>query len=422
MKFSFLIAFCLLTQICVAQQSLTTVFQSAQEAYKQQEHAEFLRLMQTADSMRANHPTILYNLAAGHSLNGHSDEAIAALRRTLWMNANPKFEADSDFVAMATSAGFEALKEEIADLRTPKGSAQTVFEIDDADFHPEGLAWDAQTGRFFVSGVRGRAILVADKNGKVSEFVNEPGLYSLMGLAVDTERRLLWVCSTPTTEMQPREGDPETKFAEVVKIDVDSGKILKRYPLSRKKVWLGDLVVRKADGAVFASSSDTDHPAIFKVNEETGKLDKFIHKLSLASLQGLTFDAQGENLFFSDYRHGLFKLNLATKAVTKIGNTTHHPLKGIDGLYYQNGSLLAVHNGLRPMRLVKYDLNDVETEVTDFEIINSSIPQMENGEPTLGVMTTDGFHYIANSPWPHYNRDGSFNKEKAGKGIVVRVE
>lgn len=140
----------------------------------------------------------------------------------------------------------------------------------------------------------------------------------------------------------------------------------------------------------------------------------------LVSLQGLTFDEAQENLFFSDYRGGLFKLNLESGTRTKLANYTRQSLKGVDGLYMHNNRLIAVHNGLKPYQLTAYQLNSDQTAITSFEHLDRALPEM--GEPTLGTLVGDKLYYIANSPWPHYDRERQLDPEKLKSTLILSLD
>ena len=64
--------------------------------------------------------------------------------------------------------------------------------------HPEGLAFDARTGRWFVGSVRQRRVVVVERDGSTRDFVQaaSDGIGGVFGMAVDDAHRTLWVATT----------------------------------------------------------------------------------------------------------------------------------------------------------------------------------------------------------------------------------
>ncbi len=100
---------------------------------------------------------------------------------------------------------------------------------------------------------------------------------------------------------------------------------------------------------------------------------------------------------------GIYRLELKTKTLTKVKNEKESPLKGIDGLEYYKGSLIAIQNGVYPFRVMRYFLNSTMDAVTHYEIIDWNHPAFN--EPTNGTIVNDVLYYIANSQWSGYNEN-----------------
>jgi hypothetical protein len=80
-------------------------------------------------------------------------------------------------------------------------------------------------------------------------------------------------------------------------------------------------------------------------------------------------------------------------------------LNGIDGLYFDAGSLIAVQNGTFPERVVAFRLDPTLTNVVSATIIEKSTPTL--GDPTHGVVVKHAFYYIANSGWNAIDEHGN---------------
>ncbi len=402
----------------LAQNDLQTLYVQATEAYKKGDYESFLKGMQQVDRLRPNHPTILYNLSIAYAKNDFTDQALRTLERVLWMNTNYPFDSDTSFNSINTLPGFENLVSLKKELITPYRTSTLFKEIDKEHIiHAEGIAYDEKSGTFFLGDVRSPKIIRVSADGRVTAFGEATRLQSVMGMDIDNKRGLLWVCSSPMDEMLQEKEDKLS--AGVLAFEVESGRLIHSGYAESSEALFGDLIVAE-NGDVYTTSSAASHAAIYKFDIKSQQFKLFHLFEDLISLQGLTFDKAQENLFFSDYREGLFKLNLASGARTKLMNYTRQSLKGVDGLYMHNNRLIAVHNGLRPFQLTAYQLNVDQTAITSFEQLDRALPEM--GEPTLGALTGGSLYYIANSPWPYYDTERNLDVEKLKSTIIMKLD
>lgn len=396
-------------------QDLQQVYQNGLLAYEKQDYPSFLQYMKMADSLRPNHPTIMYNLASAFALNKEEQKAIAYLKKSLWQNASPAFNEDEDFKSLWKMQEFETLKESIASLNKTVRNSFQAFTLADPTLHPESIAFHQKSGDYLLGSVHHRKIVKRDKYGNEIDLSGLPELYAVMGIKVDQKRDLLWGCTTAIPEMKGYSETDKDK-AVVFCYDLKSEKLKMSIPLNEEGVWLGDLEIAR-NGTVYISNSGK--PIIYKVNEEEKVLETFIEIPNLTSLQGLSFNKKEDQLYLSDYREGLFSIQLKNKKITKLKNPTLHPLKGIDGLYYYKSQLIAIHNGLQPNRVVRYHLDKKGEQVISFEFIDKALP--EYGEPTLGMIHKNEFYYIANSPWGAYDDEKQQILAQLEKPLVLKV-
>ena len=106
----------------------------------------------------------------------------------------------------------------------------------------------------------------------------------------------------------------------------------------------------------------------------------------------------------SDYIKGLYRYHIASGALTPLESDCDCTLSGIDGLYYYETRLIALHNGTNPKRVMIYQLDG--DRVIGSEIIAQGGESLN--EPTQGVIVDNEFYFIGNSPWTAYAEDGTF--------------
>ncbi|KAB2881500.1 hypothetical protein F9K33_00140 [bacterium] len=420
MKSLFFIVFVVLAAKCDAQTSqefFQSKYREGVKAYESKDYFAFIRAMQSADSVRPNTYSILYNIAGGQALTGQSDASLKSLAKAVWINVSKQFMNDSDFVSIWNTPGMKDIFTLIDSINKPISLTETAFTMEDNGFHPEGIAYDAKTKRFFIGSIRQRTIAVRDEKGTVntSFFKKTDRLFCVMGMKVDSKRRALWVATSVMPEMTGYADSLQGKAA-VARFNIDSGDLEKIYSIAGEHVF-GDLAIHPS-GDVYIS--DSGEPSLYKISSKDDQLKLWLTFPTAWNLQGLDFSSDGNTLFVADYISGLYCVSLKTQTIDKIGFDTPNALRGIDGLYFYKNSLLALQNGTNPLRACRYYLNNDQTRITKMEFVEKATDNL--GEPTLGVVSGDTFYFIANSPWGAYDRKHQFDASKAQKPVVRKYE
>lgn len=114
------------------------------------------------------------------------------------------------------------------------------------------------------------------------------------------------------------------------------------------------------------------------------------------SFQGLTFNDNESQLFIADYLKGILSISMKNPNqrnwLTFPEATT---FKGIDGLIWHKNSLLAIHNGVKPIRIMQYFLNQ-KNEIATSKVLDHNRPEFN--EPALGTIANGKFYF---SPTHH---------------------
>jgi hypothetical protein len=123
----------------------------------------------------------------------------------------------------------------------------------------------------------------------------------------------------------------------------------------------------------------------------------------------------GKHVFIPDYARGIGVLDLASRRVIWLnqGERAKYAINGIDGLYFNRGSLIATQNGSSPERVIRFQLNAAFTGIVSEQIIERATATL--GDPTHGVIVGDFFYYIANSGWSELDDHGDV---KAGSKLT----
>jgi len=384
-------------------------------AYKAKDYPRFYENMKGAHDLRPTHQGILYQLGIASALTNHPKEAIESLKKAILVNADFKLEALADFDAIKEMKEFKGLLALQKEWQSSVVHSEIALTIKDRSLHVEGIEYDAASKTFYLGSIHKRKIVKVTSDGTISDFCPPSlnGMTSIFGIKVDAKKNLLWACSAPMQEM---ENYDSTARSAIFKFELSSGKLIQKYdmPLIAKANVLGDLIIDKK-GKIFVSDSQGN--TIYTINEKTNKIEPFYTSPDFMNLQGLTLSSDEKNMFIADYMKSIYKLNMKTKELTELASSIDVALKGIDGIYFYENSLIAIQNGVSPLRCVRYYLNKDLNAINKFEIVDRKHPNFN--EPTLGVIDGKNFYYIANSQWGGYDDKHHIKPDGQLQDIVV---
>lgn len=407
------IAFALVCSTATCQQNFQYYYGQAREAYKSGDYPKFYEMIVKANELHPYHQGVFYFRGMAAALTNRSDEAVRFLREAILVNATFDLSID-ELKSLSGSKDFEALKELQKELRTPVIHSDTAFVIKDRTLHPESIAAGEKDGTYYISSVHKRKIIKV-VNGSLTDFTksSQDGMTSLLGIKIDKAKKVLWACSSPMPEM---ENYDTTSVSAVFRYDLKTGKLLARYipDASVKGSVFGDLILNK-NGEAFVS--DTRNNTIFKVNASSQKPESFFTSEEFWNIQGITFSGDERYLFIADYIKGIFRLDVKTKELIQLTRDVDVSLKSIDGLMWHQNSLIAIQNGVTPMRVTRYFLNPELNTVTDSKIIDRAHPSFN--EPTNGCIVGDILYYVANSQWGGYDDKHQLKPVEQLQDVVV---
>jgi len=389
----------------------------ARKAYQEKNYPSFLENMKRANELRPNHPRLMYSLAVAYALNGDKVEALAWLNKGAKMGLVFPVEDNHDLDTLKESPEFTALLKQLEQNKTPRVVSLTAFTVPEKGFIPESVAYDPVSDVFYLSSVYKRKILTVSKTGEAKVFSkDDDGLWSVLGMKVDSARRVLWICTTAHQQMSNYKAEDKGRSA-LIKYDLRTGKLIEKFePADKSKPhFFGDLAIN-SEGDVFATDSIT--PAVYVVRHDKHELETLVEGDPFISPQGLDFTNNQKQLFVADYSKGILLVDLTSKKITSL--TSDFAILGIDGLYFYKGSLIGVQNGVEPQRLVRLYVNKEMTRIDRFEIVEVNNPMFD--EPTLGVLVKDNFYFVANSQWGKVDDSGKLAPdEKLQNPLVLKL-
>lgn len=269
----------------------------------------------------------------------------------------------------------------------------TAFTIPQRDLVPEGIAWDAATGDFYVSSIYLRKIVRVTPDGKSSDFTREAqdGMYSTLGLKVDAKRRLLWVVSNAAREMKDYTNALDGQ-SSVLAYDLRTGKLANKidFGSAQNPALLNDLVILD-DGSVLIT--DSDGGGIMRVRLGSDSIESWIPPRTFTFPNGIARAANEPAIYVADF-NGIARIDLGSRTITPLRNLPNETLSGIDGLYWRDGALIGIQNGVGRARVVRVNLNESRDAIASVNVLEAGNPLFD--EPTTGAIANDKLYFMAN--------------------------
>lgn len=387
------------------------------EAYRAGDFATFGVKNDSALALRPDHPTLVYNRAAARALANDTAGSVQSLSHLASWGLAYDPAADADFEALHGAPAFEGIRDSLLGNGQPRGRAERAVVLADSAMIPEGLAYDAATESFIVSGVRHRIVLrVSRDGGSVSRIVDgaATGMLPPLGLAIDPARRSLWLSGTLVEESAELAGDENGPDAEVREYDLDSGELRRVVAVPVGNAAAGDLALAP-DGSVLVS--DWRRGALLRAVPGSDTLEEVLSPGTLGSPQGIVPLRDGSGAWVADYALGLVFVDFRDASVDVVRTWT--TLLGADGLVGLGDDLLVVQNGVAPARVLHVRLSGDRRHAEDVSVI---LAAHEDFSGPTGITVAEGMAYvIANGQWSKF-AGGEERSAELRCPIVLRLE
>jgi len=311
-------------------------------------------------------------------------------------------------------------------LSTAQERSQVAFTIGEEDLIPEGIAHDSRTGTFYVGSTYKRKIVSIDRKGVVRDFTGEAQeeLLGVLGMKVDTKRRLLWAISSNAGGGMPGKGLDKDCLgcSAVFKYDLGTGRLIKKYVLKNKPNahFLNDLTIN-ARGDAFIT--DTHTGDIYLISRGKDELELFLSLGQRVFPNGIDLSDDEKSLFVA-VTGGIRVIDLPDKRSRTLRMPEEvRAAEVIDGLYFFKGSLVAVQPFESQKKVVRYYLDRDANAVIKSEVIEPEHPQLK--QPTTGVIVGKDFYYIANSQLQFfrsiYKPAGTYDKAQLLDVVILKA-
>ncbi|HLZ12622.1 MAG TPA: hypothetical protein VKP58_08555 [Candidatus Acidoferrum sp.] len=332
----------------------------------------------------------LYLLAAAEQHLGESREALKLLKECIALREGFDPSGGPEFAGLRTSHEFTELVEKIHRDFPVVAQARLALLTEEKNLIPEGLAWDPHRKVFYLGSLAQRKIIEITPGSRVSDFVpaNRDRLFPVLGIRLDPRDSTVWANTA-----EDRGNSALVHFSS-------SGILLGRYaPGDSRKHFFNDLVVRQSGEVLLTDSVDNRIVRFDPATQEFSPLP--VHR-DLFYPNGITLAPDNNTLFVADSL-GVLRVDLQTLATIDVNPGPHSTLAGADGLYWYNGGLIAIQNGIGSPRVAAFKLSEDGTRVTRTTVLENRSPF--TSLPTTGAIRGSDFYFISNSHIDNLNDD-----------------
>ncbi|QDZ07189.1 hypothetical protein FPZ24_06605 [Sphingomonas panacisoli] len=343
---------------------------------------------------------------------GDKAGALDAARRLAAMGASLSQGSRTRVGAFIGADAMAALSPRFDANIAPTGASTLFTTVPESHRLIEGLMWDSRAKRLYAATVVDRQLLaLTPPNGATVAAAGDFG--SLFGGAYDPVRGKLWIASA-SIEQTPRN---VATFTGLLAVDVrGSAKPATILAPAGSNATLGDIAVA-ADGTVYAS--DGLKGGIYRCRPGCAQLETFIAPGRFFSSQGMVLSRDQKWLYVADYRYGLAAVERSTGRITRILGDETMMLDGIDALVGYNGDLIAIQNGVGPVRILRLHLSKTGDRVERLDVLERGNPAW--GEPSLCVVVGNRLLYVADPQWDRYGDGGVAAADKPARPTPIRA-
>src|SRR6266849_3002435 len=351
---------------------------------------------------------VLFFLSTAKQHLGETREALALLKECMALHEGFDPSGSPSFLGSKGTKEFDDLVAAVRRDFPAIAQARLAFVTDEKDLIPEGLAYDAKQNLFYLGSLNRKKIVKIDAEGRVSDFVpaDRYGLLPVLGIRLDPADGTVWA---NTFEDAGR--------TELVHFD-SAGKLLGRFaPKDSTKHGFNDLVIRK-NGEVI--TTDSLNNKVFRLEPQSGAFLALPVYRTLFYPNGIALADDDRSLYVAD-AVGIVKFDLADNSSRDVDPGPRNTIAGADGLYWHNGSLIAVQNGMGSPRVAAFKLSRDGNRVTRVTVLENRT--QFTTLPTTGAIRGNDFYFIANSQTDNLNGDKIMDVTKlaAVRIAVVRL-
>ena len=379
-----------------APETLVELAAKAREARLKGDVPNWLSLGARTLELTPDHPDILISVARASAAAGNKAQALDYLMQASRRGAGVDAVRLAEFKPLAGDPAFEAVASAIKGNLAPVANAATFAEFPDRQ--SEGIAFDPVSNRLFAGTEQGE-ILAISMDGKASSFASGGGLRQVLGLKVDSERRLLWLANgrypdvTYTDENRPADAGT----GGVRAYHLDTGALVTAVEVDERPALVhgfNDLALA-ADGTVHLTDTNTN--AVYSLAPGAKTLQLLLRDNRMSFPNGIVISADQRTLYVA-HVEGISAVDRATGARRLLPVPADGSVNSIDGLLLKDGVFYGVQNSPYMHRIVGAALSADGQSITKVWTVSSRTPAEYS--QTTAAIAGDSLYMIGGTPMP----------------------
>ncbi|MGY6629649.1 MAG: hypothetical protein ACXIUL_01440 [Wenzhouxiangella sp.] len=376
-------------------------------AFNEGDYADWARATEKLHALRPNNQDFMSHLVQAYARLGETSKAFEMMLTMQQQGLHQDWDEIDAVESLREHRLFGHLNELMTRAGEPFGRVEEFARLGADVRMPEAMTHDPDSGRFFVGTIGDGLILTSTDGSEWETFARAEdvdGLMAVFDLAVDAERGHLWAATAPVPQFSgfsSQRGQP----AALLRFDLASGELLERVsvsPAEGSNPVIGSLVVA-GDGTVFAA--DTRQPVLYRLTPGSAAMEPFFGHHNFSSLRGLALSEDGSKLYVADYEVGILVIGTDEQQAWKLHVPENLNEGGIDGLYWWDGHLVAIQNGISPQRVLRLQLGPDGLGVINVTPVVAGLEAFDT--PTFGTMVDSELVFFAVSHWGHVDSRGA---------------
>ena len=371
---------------------------SAQEIANEEELQAQLQTGKKFLGQAADRGAVLFFLAATYAQLKQPHEAMENLKECVALKEGFDPVGEPAFTGLRDSKDFQTLTEQVHRDFPMISTAQLAFTSTEKDLIPEGIAYDPAQDVFYLSSLHLKKIVAIAASGEFSDFVpaDRYKLLPILGIRVDPSDGSVWSASWL-----------DNGRTELLHFD-KNGALLGRFslPENSRKHGFNDLVVLPTGDVLATDSADNK---VYRFDAKAHAFHEIRFSRELLYPNGIALAGENSAAYIAD-QLGVLRLDLKSGQSVEVNPGPHTTIAGADGLYWHDGKLIAIQNGIGSPRIAVFQLSDDGLRITKTAIVEyrSKFAVL----PTTGALDGDDFYFIVNSQIDNLNGDRVLDNTK----------
>ncbi len=398
-------------------QQLFTLAKNTKESKQLERH---VMVVERLVVLRPHNPNLKFALAKAYAMVDDKTKSYNTLVEMQNAGLSYPTAGHEEFKNITGTPVYDYIEEGMEVNGKPYGAGKVVGKVSEhySGMLFENIAYDAKNERFLLASIRSGAIYELNKNQEFKEIIaaGDPatGPWGAVDLVIDEANDLLWVASST---MPQYTGTTQANFGQsmITKYQLSSLEILQGFALkgAQEPMLFSALHLSEQGNLYFVNLFNNQ---TFKVAKDADSIEALLVLKNLSAIKSITTNSDENILYVSDYDLGVFAIDLETQKIGQIGSSSKGFTAGYDDVFYHQGDLVVIQNGVSPARIMRLVLQKDVLLVNMFPL---EAGREEFAALSKGVLSGNDLFYIANSQWDKMELSGLLSEGEQWEELLI---